>query len=605
MNVYRILGVAVLWVGVSMCWGEAIDAKVDTEQKPWTHLNALNNPDEFQFAIVTDRTGGHRPGIFMDGVRRLNLMQPEFVMSVSDLIEGYTENQEVLDKEWVEFNGFVEQLEMPFFYLPGNHDISNDYMTKDWERRFGPTYYHFIYRDVLFLCLNSEDPPDTQMGDEQVAYIEKVLAENTDVRWTMVFLHKPLWVYPDKKNWKKVEGLLADRKHNVFAGHTHNYMRYERNDSEYIVLATLGGGSGLRGPSFGEFDHFMWVTMTEEGPRIANLLLDGIWDTQVRTPQHSALVRATLNGSVVRTDPIVDDSAMFTEAQTKLRLTNDADVPAVVEVSLQNTDQLGVSKTSVKKKLAPNSVELVDLTLTAVAPLDSKDIAPLPVRWKVVYDLEESIAPLTIEGEHRIGIRNQWPMVQPPTALAMDGDVGEWESLMEVAGPGAVNTYDDAWYGAQDASLAFAVAHDTEFVYVALRVTDDEQASSNTNYRRTDSLAIRLDARPADKRGRGSDFKDWLLLAFSGGRRASGELFEAEQLPEGIVVKNATTGNGYSAEVAVPMSYIVAQGGGDWKDIRVNVTVQDHDKDGYAEIWWQPDWNAADSYVGRGVFARP
>ena len=228
MNVYRILGVAVLWVGVSMCWGEAIDAKVDTEQKPWTHLNALNNPDEFQFAIVTDRTGGHRPGIFMDGVRRLNLMQPEFVMSVGDLIEGYTENQEVLDKEWVEFNGFVEQLEMPFFYLPGNHDISNDYMTKDWERRFGPTYYHFIYRDVLFLCLNSEDPPDTQMGDEQVAYIEKVLAENTDVRWTMVFLHKPLWVYPDKKNWKKVEGLLADRKHNVFAGHTHNYMRYER-----------------------------------------------------------------------------------------------------------------------------------------------------------------------------------------------------------------------------------------------------------------------------------------------------------------------------------------------------------------------------------------
>ncbi|MCH7944837.1 MAG: serine/threonine protein phosphatase, partial [Armatimonadetes bacterium] len=58
---------------------------------PWTHLDLVNDPENFQFAIVTDRTGGHRAGVFPDAMRKLNLLQPEFVMSVGDPVEGYTE----------------------------------------------------------------------------------------------------------------------------------------------------------------------------------------------------------------------------------------------------------------------------------------------------------------------------------------------------------------------------------------------------------------------------------------------------------------------------------------------------------------------------------
>ena len=57
---------------------------------PWSNLDFNNDPDNFQFAIVTDRTGGHRAGVFEDAIRKLNLLQPEFVISVGDLIEGYT-----------------------------------------------------------------------------------------------------------------------------------------------------------------------------------------------------------------------------------------------------------------------------------------------------------------------------------------------------------------------------------------------------------------------------------------------------------------------------------------------------------------------------------
>ena len=41
---------------------------------PWSHLEVNNDPDNFQFAIVTDRTGGHRAGVFMDAINKLNLL---------------------------------------------------------------------------------------------------------------------------------------------------------------------------------------------------------------------------------------------------------------------------------------------------------------------------------------------------------------------------------------------------------------------------------------------------------------------------------------------------------------------------------------------------
>jgi hypothetical protein len=143
-------------------------------------------------------------------------------MSVGDLIEGYSEDRDVLNTEWDEFIGFVEKLDMPFFYLPGNHDISNPVMAEVWKERFDRSYYHFVYRDVLFVCLNSEETAPNTITSQQADWVEGVLADNSDVRWTMVFLHKPLWNYNETGSeemhamWTRIEGMLVGRKHTVF-----------------------------------------------------------------------------------------------------------------------------------------------------------------------------------------------------------------------------------------------------------------------------------------------------------------------------------------------------------------------------------------------------
>jgi len=257
------------------------------DRNPWNNLRLNNDADDFQFAIVSDRTGGHRPTVFSRAIEQLNLLQPEFVVSVGDLIEGYTENPARLADEWREFQGYVARLQMPFFYVPGNHDISNPHMERIWKERFGRRYYHFVYRNVLFLLLCSEDPPGKDNGriaDEQAAYVKRTLAENAGVRWTLVFLHKPLWIEAkvEETGWLKVEELLNGRPYTVVAGHVHRYERSIRNGQRYYQLATTGGSSKMRGTRYGEFDHIVWVTMKEGGPVLANILLDGVLPEDLR-----------------------------------------------------------------------------------------------------------------------------------------------------------------------------------------------------------------------------------------------------------------------------------------------------------------------------------
>lgn len=96
-----------------------------------------------------------------------------------------------------ELDSWLAPLQMPFFYVPGNHDIANKEMREVWRERYGKDYYHFVYRNVLFLCLNVNEIAWGRLSSDQIAWAAKVLADNKGVRWTFVFLHDPLWEY----NW--------------------------------------------------------------------------------------------------------------------------------------------------------------------------------------------------------------------------------------------------------------------------------------------------------------------------------------------------------------------------------------------------------------------
>jgi 3',5'-cyclic AMP phosphodiesterase CpdA len=300
-----------------------------TGAKPWTSEVFYNDPNNFQFAIIGDRTGGANPkGTFEKAIDQINWLQPEFVMSVGDYIEGYTAKPEVLQAQWDEFDAIVAKLQMPFFFVRGNHDVNTPITRPEWTERRGPDYYYFKYRDVLFIALDTEsaeesvapeleadlatyndlnlddpkaakafaakvdllprvqeivagEPPKIDFTEQQIDWFKKVLSENTDVRWTLIFLHQPVWNNPSE-SFKEIDEAIQGRNYTFFGGHTHYYDYDPINGQEYITVGSAGATIVTDGP--GNVDMLTWVTMTDEGPEIAGIALKGIFDRKGLDP---------------------------------------------------------------------------------------------------------------------------------------------------------------------------------------------------------------------------------------------------------------------------------------------------------------------------------
>ncbi|MBI1832983.1 MAG: metallophosphoesterase [Planctomycetes bacterium] len=256
------------------------------ERNPVTHLRWNDDADDFRFAIVSDRTGGHRANVFAQAIEKLNLMQPEFVLSVGDLIEGGKMTDDKYTAQWKDFDVLVNKLAMPFFYVPGNHDVGVKESAKFWEGKLGRRHYHFVYRSTLFLIVNSNDPAGSEaVGKEQLAYFQKALADNPKSAWTIVAVHHPLWNTSSgtKNGWADFEKLLMGRSYTVFCGHRHFYEKKIRHGMNYYQLATTGGVSRMRGIEYNEIDHFTWVTMKKAGPVLANILLDSVHNESLQS----------------------------------------------------------------------------------------------------------------------------------------------------------------------------------------------------------------------------------------------------------------------------------------------------------------------------------
>lgn len=287
---------------------------------PWTSTRFDDSPGDFAFAVVTDLQSGYRKGVFDVAAAELGLLHPAFIITVGDLIDGGTEDEAKLNTEWDEFDARLKGTHAPFFHVGGNHDLTNLTQRRVFEQRYGRRYYHFSYKGVLFLVLDTEDYPPARMaeiyhqradyiamlktdpdkarslpyasalearvgevGSDQSAYFETVLKAHPKARWTVLLMHKPVWRRADGHGLERIEAALKGRPYTLLNGHLHRYGYAARDGHDYIALGTTGGERAFDG-SEGAMDHMMWVTMTRDGPSIANLKLDGVLDKTGHVP---------------------------------------------------------------------------------------------------------------------------------------------------------------------------------------------------------------------------------------------------------------------------------------------------------------------------------
>ncbi|MGL4513054.1 MAG: metallophosphoesterase [Lacipirellulaceae bacterium] len=577
--------------------------------RPWSSKPVLNHPDRFQIAIMTDNTGGHRPGVWLSAVRKLNLLRPEFVVSVGDLIEGYTEDDAELERQWAEFLGFIDELQMRFFFVAGNHDTTNPRMHALWRKKFGAEWYSFDYKGVHFLCLNSEDPA-TSLGPEQLAFVREDLAKHAGARWTLVFLHKPLWTTAeaqvandgkDRTGWKEVEAQLADRPHTVFSGHIHHYVQFSRQGREYYALATTGGGSQLRGEAYGEFDHVTWLTMEPDGPRVANLKLDGILTPDVVTERSAERFGRFLRRAKVEVAPIFvgegdgTESAHFSEGVLAVRLQNRFGEHVELTGTIDGLPLRGltVEPEAIQLGCGPTGVAEQSVRLRFEQPIAVDDLQRANFTAKLRTrqgDAATGEGPLSAELSIPIVIdrRHDSPLVG---AIEVDGVIPAWPGpAYKTPNRPLVLGSPGSWQGPSDASLEVATAHDDERLYLLARVTDDRVASG-------DFLELMLDGRPLEARRADPNFR-WqgarvrvtppvgdapakVTARVGRGRRS--------QVIEGVVGAVRRTQSGYDVEVSLPTTLLDRAQAGKWESFQMAGLVRDVDDPNgpAADVLWR------------------
>jgi PA14 domain/Chitobiase/beta-hexosaminidase C-terminal domain/Calcineurin-like phosphoesterase len=377
------------------------ESDVTTELKPWTNLKFYNNPKNFQFAIISDNSGGSRPGVFADGIKKLNLLMPEFVMSVGDFIQGNTNDRSVLKREWAEIDKMIKPLKVPLFFIPGNHDINNDVMREFWNNRSGVASYSFVYKDVLFLALDTTGEKGQIIPDYQIESMKKALAKHATVRWTFVFMHHPLWLYKNPAGFAKIEPLLKGRPHTVFAGHTHHYLHENRDGANYYILGTTGGGSRLRGRKFGEFDHVTWVTISDTGPVIANLKLDGILPHNATTRDDYKVTRALTSATNLPFITLTNDEKMVSSANVYLKIRNPSEHALEVKAQFNHGHQVKMNPVNITRILSPRSEEVVKVDIKIDEAVSTKNPVLLKLNWTMGYKLKDE-ADLFLTGTRNI-----------------------------------------------------------------------------------------------------------------------------------------------------------------------------------------------------------
>ncbi|WP_146407426.1 LamG-like jellyroll fold domain-containing protein [Allorhodopirellula heiligendammensis] len=306
-------------------------ASVMTTRKDALVLPPMASDDDevFHFVIYGDRTGGVPEGlrVLEQAVVDTNLLDPDLVMTVGDLVQGYNTAEDWMP-QMQEFKGIMNDLNAKWFPVAGNHDVywrgqgpapqgQNEEL---YEQNFGPLWYSFRHKNAGFIVLFSDEGnPETNqkafnsgdlqnMSDEQLAFLDKALKELQDAEHVFVFLHHPRWIGGgyEGSNWPTVHNKLAAAGNvsAVFAGHIH-HMRYDgkQDGIEYFALATTGGHLSADIPDAGYLHHLNMVTVRNDRISVSAIPVGAVFDPKKFTSEFLAEVSAARTIRPQQTSP--------------------------------------------------------------------------------------------------------------------------------------------------------------------------------------------------------------------------------------------------------------------------------------------------------------
>ena len=153
--------------------------------------------DSFTFTHISDSQAGHTEfGMVMEAING----RSDFALHTGDVVQHAQ-----YEYEWREMldGNYETVMSMPMMAISGNHETTYANTTYQTFNHFNNNipdqsssangyYYSFVYNDVKFIMLNTNDLVGNKIKDEQYNWLISELQSNT-CRWTVVAMHNPMY----------------------------------------------------------------------------------------------------------------------------------------------------------------------------------------------------------------------------------------------------------------------------------------------------------------------------------------------------------------------------------------------------------------------------
>jgi hypothetical protein len=224
-------------------------------------MQTLKYSPGLTFAVFGDNRGSTK--VFPDLLSRVSADDSFFAFDNGDLVNGGTVEN---------YRMFVSQIQActrPFLVSPGNHDDPDGDL---YRGIFGERYYDFPVLDSQFIVLDDSNGRD--IGEAQLAWLEKKLTEGQSFKNRFVFMHIPLFdprpglaehALGDHDFAKKLNDLFdASHVTLLLTSHIHGYYEGVWGKTPYIISG--GAGAPLQGSDPAHyFFHYIRVTVDDKG----------------------------------------------------------------------------------------------------------------------------------------------------------------------------------------------------------------------------------------------------------------------------------------------------------------------------------------------------
>ena len=254
----------------------------------WFHFRTAtkNKNEPFSFIYFGDAQNNIL-SLWSRAIRSAYTEAPKakFMVHAGDLVNRADADNEW--REWFEAGDWIHAM-VPSIPSPGNHEYSNDKLSKFWKPQFTlpengikgleESNYFIDYQGLRIISLNSNE-----RHEDQTKWLEDNLKNNSQ-KWTAVVYHHPLFSSADGRNNEELRELWKPlfNKYRVdiaLQGHDHTYAR-GRNISKGVNLKDNEGGTmyvvSVSGPKMYRIHDNHWMDRAAEDTQLFQVItVDG------------------------------------------------------------------------------------------------------------------------------------------------------------------------------------------------------------------------------------------------------------------------------------------------------------------------------------------